>query len=173
MPITFLPSRATNKNADLDGWSPVVNNSGTAFRNARLQLVAGELNRVAEGGLRTRMDTNAAVPMAKAAQQFQQESFSEYHLYSSAARPPSRTKETKQISLLQGSGVSRRKNFSWSTAKTTTTTISRLPARPLKDPVMVYYKFRNEERNGLASRFPPACPRLSERTQKGGILFAR
>src|SRR6202035_2153891 len=65
-----------DKNADLDGWVTVVNNSGTAFHNARLQLVAGELNRVAEGGLRTRMDTNAAVPMAKAAQQFQQESFS-------------------------------------------------------------------------------------------------
>src|SRR5438105_6309782 len=35
-----------DKNADLDGWVTVVNNSGTAFHNARLQLVAGELNRV-------------------------------------------------------------------------------------------------------------------------------
>src|SRR5258706_13584321 len=34
------------KNADLDGWVTVVNNSGTAFHNARLQLVAGELNRI-------------------------------------------------------------------------------------------------------------------------------
>src|ERR1700758_3045273 len=42
-----------DKNADLDGWVTVVNNSGTAFHNARLQLVAGELNRVAEGGLRS------------------------------------------------------------------------------------------------------------------------
>ena len=32
--------------ADLDGWVTLVNNSGTAFQNARLQLVAGELNRV-------------------------------------------------------------------------------------------------------------------------------
>src|SRR5689334_7952101 len=35
-----------DKNADLDGWVTVVNNSGTAFHNARLQLVAGELNRL-------------------------------------------------------------------------------------------------------------------------------
>src|SRR5215467_4147031 len=35
-----------DKNADLDGWVTVVNNSGTAFHNAHLQLVAGELNRV-------------------------------------------------------------------------------------------------------------------------------
>src|SRR5947207_11770431 len=42
-----------DKNADLDGWVTVVNNSGTAFRNAHLQLVAGELNRVIQsGGLR-------------------------------------------------------------------------------------------------------------------------
>src|ERR1700675_2370135 len=87
-----------DKNADLDGWVTVVNNSGTAFHNARLQLVAGDLNRVAEGGLRTRMDTNAAVPMAKAAQQFQQESFSEYHLYSLGRRTSVEDKETKQIS---------------------------------------------------------------------------
>src|SRR5712691_8247556 len=35
-----------DKNADLDGWVTVVNNSGTAFHNAKLQLVAGELNRL-------------------------------------------------------------------------------------------------------------------------------
>src|SRR5437016_5825026 len=34
------------KNADHDGWLTVVNNSGAAFGNAHLQLVAGKLNRV-------------------------------------------------------------------------------------------------------------------------------
>src|SRR5216684_4275023 len=93
-----------DKNADLDGWVTVVNNSGTSFRNARLQLVAGELNRVAarDSG---RMEMNAPMPMAKAAQQFQQEAFSEYHLYSLGRKTSVEDKETKQISLLQGSGV--------------------------------------------------------------------
>src|SRR2546423_10004519 len=36
-----------DKNADLDGWVTLTNNSGTAFHNARLQLVAGDLNRIA------------------------------------------------------------------------------------------------------------------------------
>src|SRR6202521_2759955 len=40
-----------DKNADLDGWVTVVNNSGTAFHNARLQLVAGDLNRIPQGGV--------------------------------------------------------------------------------------------------------------------------
>src|SRR5262250_3056279 len=39
-----------DKNADLDGWVTVVNNSGTAFHNAHLQLVAGELNRLPAAG---------------------------------------------------------------------------------------------------------------------------
>src|ERR1700687_5110891 len=33
-------------NGDLDGWVTLVNHSGTAFKNAQLQLVAGDLNRV-------------------------------------------------------------------------------------------------------------------------------
>ena len=35
-----------DKAGDIDGWVTLTNGSGTAFRNARLQLVAGELNRV-------------------------------------------------------------------------------------------------------------------------------
>src|SRR5438270_6496837 len=67
-----------DRNADLDGWVTVTNNSGTAFHNARLQLVAGELNRVQQnGGLRD-MAASRAMEMKAAAPQFQQESFSEY-----------------------------------------------------------------------------------------------
>src|SRR2546422_6019056 len=51
-----------DKNADLDGWVTVVNNSGTAFHNARLQLVAGQLNRIQSNNLRR--DANAAYEMA-------------------------------------------------------------------------------------------------------------
>ena len=37
-----------DKAGDIDGWVTLTNGSGTAFRNAKLQLVAGELNRVRE-----------------------------------------------------------------------------------------------------------------------------
>src|ERR1700681_3570178 len=39
-----------DKAADLDGWVTLANTSGTAFHNARLQLVAGELNRLPVNG---------------------------------------------------------------------------------------------------------------------------
>src|SRR5437870_5746751 len=75
-----------DKNADLDGWVTLSNNSGTAFHNARLQLVAGDLNRLPQGNLMARDEAVAIRSMAKAAPQFQQENFSEYHLYSLGRR---------------------------------------------------------------------------------------
>src|SRR5216684_2836592 len=70
------------KAADLDGWVTLINNSGTAFRNARLQLVAGDLNRLPANGRRdAEMATKSMMLAGVAGNQFQQENFSEYHLY--------------------------------------------------------------------------------------------
>jgi len=55
-----------DKNADLDGWVTVVNNSGTAFHNARLQLVAGELNRVPSESRIRAMDEASGGPAVPA-----------------------------------------------------------------------------------------------------------
>jgi len=65
-----------DKTADLDGWVTLINNSGTAFHNARLQLVAGDLNRVQPAAPQSRA---ADMVMAKAAraEQFAQEDLSE------------------------------------------------------------------------------------------------
>src|ERR1700694_4786745 len=86
-----------DKAADLDGWVTLANTSGTAFHNARLQLVAGELNRVQPPAPIAPMAREMAMTKAAAAQ-FQQESFSEYHLYSLGRKTSVEDKETKQIS---------------------------------------------------------------------------
>src|SRR6202142_1325668 len=62
-------------NGDLDGWVTLVNHSGTQFKNARLQLVAGDLHRVAAqfgGNMEMAMDRVAKSAAAPAP--FQQES---------------------------------------------------------------------------------------------------
>jgi hypothetical protein len=160
-----------DKAADLDGWVTVVNNSGTAFHNARLELVAGDLNRVRELPVNGRMEVMTAMAAAKAAPQFQQENFSEYHLYSLGRKTSVEDKETKQISFVQGSGVPVEKifmvngqNYYYRNAQT--------PGAPLKDPVMVYYKFRNEEKNGLGIPLPAGNVRVYQKDSRGGILFA-
>src|SRR6202030_989454 len=89
----------------------VVNNSGTAFRNARLQLVAGDLNRLPEATRYRAADMMMKAVPAASGQQFQQVNFSVYHLYSLGRRTSVEDKETKQISLLEGTGVPVEKLF--------------------------------------------------------------
>jgi hypothetical protein len=159
-----------DKAADLDGWVTLANNSGTAFHNARLQLVAGDLNRLPQGGLRAMDEARVAKSMVAAAPQFQQENFSEYHLYSLGRRTSVEDKETKQISLLQGSGVPVEKifvvngqNFYYHNQYN--------PGSPQKDPVMVFYKFKNEEKAGLGMPLPAGNLRVYQKDSKGGVLF--
>lgn len=159
-----------DKSADLDGWVTVVNNSGTAFRNAHLQLVAGELNRIQPpapmaGAVRAELATKAMAP------QFQQEAFSEYHLYTLGRKTSVEDKETKQISLLQGSGVPVEKIFVVN-GQSYYYRNQQAPGAPLKDPVLVYYKFKNEEKNGLGIPLPAGSVRVYQKDSKGGILFA-
>src|SRR6266850_6344469 len=62
-----------DKGADLDGWVTLANNSGTAFHNARLQLVAGDLNRI-QNAPAAPMANGAVMEMkARRAEQFAQE----------------------------------------------------------------------------------------------------
>jgi hypothetical protein len=68
-----------DKTADLDGWVTLVNGSGTSFRQAKLQLVAGDLNRV-RGALAGRMAADEVRALKEAAAPMAQESFSDYHL---------------------------------------------------------------------------------------------
>lgn len=159
-----------DRTADLDGWVTIVNNSGTAFHNARLQLVAGDLNRIQQTHLR---DANAAYEMAAkaaAAPQFQQESFSEYHLYTLGRRTSVEDKETKQISLLQGSAVPVEKLFIVN-GQYFYYHNQQNPGSPIKDPVNVYYKFKNEEKAGLGVPLPAGNLRVYQKDSKGGVLF--
>ena len=159
-----------DKAADLDGWVTLVNNSGTAFHNARLQLVAGDLNRLPANGRADLMELRTKAMAAPAAPQFQQENFSEYHLYTLGRRTSVEDKETKQISLLQGSGVPVEKifvvngqNYYYHNRQN--------PGSPIKDAVMVYYKFKNDEKAGLGIPIPAGNVRVYQKDSKGGILF--
>jgi hypothetical protein len=88
---------------DLKGWVTLTNNSGTSYRNARLQLVAGEINRVNEGRAMMPMALaeSAQAMMGRGKEQVKQESFAAYHLYSIARPTTVADNQVKQIALLQ------------------------------------------------------------------------
>lgn len=101
---------AKEDSIDLNGWVTLTNTSGTAYPNARLQLVAGEVNRVQPE--RGRMPVMMkAMAMADAAPQMQEESLFEYHLYTLDRLTTLLDKQTKQVALLSAQKVKTDKEF--------------------------------------------------------------
>ncbi len=158
-----------DKSGDLDGWVTVTNGSGTSFRNARLQLVAGDLNRVRQVVGRmldeVRMRAEAAAPPAMA-----QESFSDYHLYTLDRKTTINNSQTKQVSMLEGSSVPVQKRYVVD-GQAFYYRNAQHPGAPLKDVVQVYYQLRNEQRSGLGAPMPAGVVRVYQEDSKGGVQF--
>jgi hypothetical protein len=158
------------KAADLDGWVTLTNNSGVAYGNAKLQLVAGEIHQVAPLKALESMGKAVRTMNAPAAPQFTQEGFSEYHLYSLERRTSIQNNESKQISLLNGTGVPVEKYLMVEGQAY----YYRNPqgignANP--EPVKVYYRFKNEEKGGLGMALPAGTVRVYQADSKGGVQF--
>jgi len=158
-----------DKTADLDGWVTLTNGSGTGFRNARLQLVAGELNRVRQQFARMEADMRVAAA-SPAAERMAQESFSDYHLYTLDRKTTVNNNQTKQVSMLEatGFGVGKRyivdgQSFYYRNAQH--------PGSPIKDVVQVYYQFKNEASAGLGMPMPSGVVRVYQSDSKGGVHF--
>jgi len=158
-----------DRTADIDGWVTVVNGSGTSFRHASLQFVAGDLNRVRQvvgrmAAESMRKDVAAAAPAMA------QEAFSDYHLYTLGRKTTINNNETKQVSMLGATAFPVQKryvvdgqDFYYRNAQH--------PGAPIKDVVQVYYQFKNEETAGLGMPMPAGTVRVYQADSKGGVQF--
>ena len=156
--------------ADLDGWVTVSNTSGASYRNARLQLVAGELHRVQQ-----QMKEADALSELRAAQvasppAFSREAFSEYHLYSLERRTTLTENETKQIAMLNGTGVPVRKQFVVN-GQHFYYRNRQQPGSPIRDSVRVFYQLRNDAASDLGDPMPAGIIRVYQADSKGGVQF--
>jgi hypothetical protein len=156
------------RTADLDGWVTLVNNSGVTYSNAKLQLVAGELNRVEPPMAIEAM--GKAVARNAAAPQFGQEAFSEYHLYTLGRRTSIQNNESKQISLLSGSGVPVEKYLLVEGQQYWFRSPQGI-GNPISQPVKVLYRFKNDEKSSLGMPLPAGTVRVYQADSKGGIQF--
>jgi hypothetical protein len=159
------------KTADLDGWVTLVNNSGTGYDNAKLQLVAGEVHRTNQ----PQRFMAGALVMNKAAEaeapQFRQEGFSEYHLYTLQRRTSIRNNESKQISLLTGTNIPVEKYLEVEGEPY----YYRNPqgiGNAIPQPVKVFYRFKNDEKSGLGMPLPAGTMRVYQADSQGGTQFA-
>jgi hypothetical protein len=159
------------KAADLDGWVTLTNNSGASFENAKLQLVAGKIHQVTPRPLpMAAKSMSMAVEVSGAAQAFSQEAFSEYHLYTLDRRTSIHNNESKQISLLNGTGVPIEK-FLLVEGEPYFYRNSMGIGNAIPQTVKVYYRFRNDQKSGLGMPLPAGTVRVYQADSKGGVQF--
>jgi hypothetical protein len=89
---------------DLHGLITLQNQSGTTYRDAAVQLVAGDVN-VAQQALKSLGSVRSSIAMAPPPRPTEQALF-EYHLYTLPRRTTVADNQTKQVDLLSAAGVS-------------------------------------------------------------------
>lgn len=83
---------------DLSAWVSIINQSGAGYDNARLKLIAGDVNRAPTN--QPRRDVMYRMAMESDSAGFEEKSFFEYHLYTLGRRTTLPDNSTKQIQLM-------------------------------------------------------------------------
>lgn len=90
---------ADETKADISAWVTLMNLSGAGYHNARLKLIAGDVQRVAPREPRYPMAARAEMAMAFKDAAFEEKAFFEYHLYTLPRRTDILMNTTQQITL--------------------------------------------------------------------------
>jgi hypothetical protein len=152
---------------DLTGWVTIDNRSGATYQNALLKLVAGDINRV-QGEMR--MDYARPMAAAKeASQQFKEESFFEYHLYTLDRRTTIKDNQTKQMTLLDANQVPIKKLFIF--AGSSQYYFYQMNQGSNKQKVGVFLELENSKKNNLGTPLPKGTIRIYKEDKDGSLQF--
>ena len=152
---------------DLTGWVTLTNQSGAAYENAELKLVAGDVQRVSREDRAGRLDAPRAMMAEEKA--FAEESFFEYHLYTLQRPTDLLNNEQKQVTLLESEGVGVRKRLIFY-------------GQPYyyrgsygqvmsNQKVGVFLDVQNSEANGLGMPLPKGIVRVYKADRSGAQQF--
>ena len=161
---------ADDSKIDLMGWVTLNNNSGTSYNNARMQLVAGDVNQVRpqlQKASRGRAMNDMV--MAEAAAPMEQESLFEYHLYTLNRPTTISNKQTKQVSLLTANSVPVNKQFLLQGNDYYYYSSHGNIGQKIK--IGVFVEFKNEEESGLGMPLPKGVVRVYKKDSKGNAQF--
>ncbi|HKE04844.1 MAG TPA: DUF4139 domain-containing protein [Blastocatellia bacterium] len=145
--------------ADLNGWVTINNNSGTAYRNAELKLVAGDVHRVREVEQMARDVAKAAQAQAGRQPQFEEQAFFEYHLYTLQRPTTMKNNETKQINLLSAANFNVKKELVLNGQPYYFQGYNN-PGEPIKEKIGVFVSFKNSKENSLGQPLPAGIVRV-------------
>ena len=133
---------------DVVGWVTMNNQSGTTFNEAKIKLMAGDVNRVQpEYPMAARAAAFDSLSMA-GAKVVTEKSFDEFHLYTLGNPATLRDKETKQVEFVRATGVKSQRIYVFEGAGR----YRRGVTSPGK--VQVFREFKNSEVNKLGMALP-------------------
>ena len=139
------------------------------YKNAKMQLVAGDVNRVQQN-IRPMMKTmRGEVAMADAAAPMAEEGLLEYHLYTLDRPTTIAENQTKQVALLSASGVPVHKDLVLQGADYYYT--GQFGEIGTKMKVGVFVQFENKETANLGMPLPKGTLRVYKRDSKGNAQF--
>ncbi|MEC5425889.1 DUF4139 domain-containing protein [Virgibacillus sp. C22-A2] len=144
------------KTFDLAGWVLLTNNSGTSFENARLKLIAGEVNKI----------TNIQPIFSRqiledrniySENNFMEKSFNDFHLYSLQGKTTLKNQQEKQISLLDATTINYQRYYEYTFEE---------------DQARIIIEFNNTKENQLGMPLPKGKVKVySEDEDEGSMEF--
>lgn len=159
---------ATDTALDLSGWVTLTNTSGAAYRNARLQLVAGDVNRARQEMHPVRAMAKMDM-VAEAAPGMAEEALLEYHLYTLDRPTTIAENQTKQVALLSATRVPARKELLLRGADYYYQSSYGDLGQKLK--VGVFMEFDNKEASRLGLPLPKGILRVYKKDGEGRAQF--
>jgi len=159
----------TDDRADLSGWVTIDNKSGTTYRNAKLKLIAGDVNRVKDEYEYKDKMLRAAEMAAKAAPQFKEEEFFEYHIYTLERPATIKENQTKQIGLVNADTIPVRKELLYYGAAYYY--YNRYGDAITNQKVGVFVEIDNRKENNLGIPLPKGTVRVYKHDKEKSLQF--
>lgn len=160
---------AADDKLDLSGWVTLTNTSGTSYNNARLQLVAGDVNQVQDEMRFANRQMKGEMVMSAAAPRMAEESLMEYHLYTLDRPTTIAESQTKQVSLLAASAIPARKELLLRGADYYYGSSYGDLGQKMK--VSVFVEFDNKESAHLGMPLPKGVIRVYKKDASGNAQF--
>ena len=168
---------------DIVGWVTMDNRSGRTFENARIKLMAGDVNKIQQPGIGGRaygqmVMVNAALP---AGPPVTEKAFDEYHLYTLEHLTTLRDRETKQVEFIHASGVTTKQIYVYDGLKIDLNRYNGWSFENVRNDhsygtesnpkIWVMREFVNSDANHLGMPLPKGRVRFYRRNDDGQVEF--
>jgi hypothetical protein len=161
---------------DVGAWVSLLNQSGARYQDAKLKLIAGDVNRLPQGHDEIMVTGSRVREMAAMADKgFEEKAFFEYHLYTLGRPATIPNNSTKQIELFDAaSRVPAKKRLVYDAARFCCYGGAPLLEREFSPggdtKVDVWLSFRNDKDSGMGIPLPAGRVRVSQQDKADGSL---